>query len=516
MKPWRLILAFVGLVLLALGVRWIHLAELPKQEIWLDAGGCHTPVAVLEPPPDVKAAGSVILLHGLAANRRLMMYLAEDFAGHGLRAYALDLPGHGDSKDAFSFPRAQECATAAVESLAHSGNIDLGKTVVVGHSMGAAIAVHMADRDPVAATIAISPAPMSMPQRMPANLLVFSGSTDIEPLKQSAQDLLAAAQGNRDSADDFTQRRAFHLQLVPHSTHTSLLWDRRVAHQSELWAMQALFPGIPGETLTLNLDLATYQTFGNGRRRLAGGILGLLGIFLLFPLAVTLITAIAGLPRIESPGTHPSAALLLIEGLACSVGTALMLMLGIPLHFFHIYSGDYLASFLLIVAILLLILNFGFAMEYVAFPGRSLAAALVLGFLTFIAFGAWLNWQIDDVWLNLPRWLRFAGLLPVMWIYTFTEEVVLGPPHHGKKRAVRFAVFLTLRFELFLACCFAYYMLANGQVLIVILFLYLALFSVLQRVATDALRVGTGSATSAALFGAILGAWFIASIFPLT
>ncbi len=65
-----------------------------------------------------------------------MMYLAEDFAGHGFRAYAIDLPGHGDSRDAFSFARAQDCATAAVESLIHSGQLDPKTTILLGHSMG--------------------------------------------------------------------------------------------------------------------------------------------------------------------------------------------------------------------------------------------------------------------------------------------------------------------------------------------------------------------------------------------
>jgi hypothetical protein len=78
-KLWQFILAIVGVVFLALGSRWIRVAELPKQESWLDAGGCHTPMTVLDPPADVKPAGSVVLLHGLSANRRLMMYLSEDF-----------------------------------------------------------------------------------------------------------------------------------------------------------------------------------------------------------------------------------------------------------------------------------------------------------------------------------------------------------------------------------------------------------------------------------------------------
>jgi alpha-beta hydrolase superfamily lysophospholipase len=526
MKLWQILLSIIGVVFLALGSRWIRVAELPKQELWLDAGGCHTPMTVLDPPPDVKPAGSVVLLHGLSANRRLMMYLAEDFAGHGFRAYALDLPGHGDSRDAFSFAHAQECATAAIESLIHSGQLDPKNTILLGHSMGGAIALRMADRDPVAATIALSPAPMNTPQRMPANLLVFSASSDLGILKRTAQGLSDAAGGQRTTPEDFVQQRAFELRPLPHSTHTSLLSDRRVAHDSEKWAMQALFPSIAADTLTLNLDLATYETFGQGRRRLAGGILGLVGILLLFPLVVTLAAKFAKSPAatvapdgaaspIESPGNHPSRRFLLGEGALCAMLAVLLLVLGTPLKFLHLYTGAYLASLLLIVGILLLIFNFGFAMEYASLPGKKLAVSAILGFATFLAIGGWLNWQLDDAWLNAPRWLRFAGLLPVTWTYCFAEEVVLGPVHHGLERAVRFAVFLLLRMELFLACTLAWYFFASGQVLIPLLFVYLALFSILQRLATDALRSRIGSATAAALFGAILASWFIASVFPL-
>jgi pimeloyl-ACP methyl ester carboxylesterase len=525
-KLWQFILAIVGVVFLALGSRWIRVAELPKQESWLDAGGCHTPMTVLDPPADVKPAGSVVLLHGLSANRRLMMYLSEDFAGHGFRAYALDLPGHGDSRDAFSFAHAEQCATAAVESLIHGGQLDPKTTVLLGHSMGGAIAIRMADRDPVAATIALSPAPMNAPQRMPANLLVFSASADLGILKRVAQGLSDAAGGQRTAPEDFVQQRAFELRWLPRSTHTSLLSDRRVAHDSESWAMQALFPDIAAETLTLNLDLATYETFGQGRRRLAGGALGFLGALLLFPLVVTLAAKFAvpassaakdgSASQIESPGNHPSTRLLLGETALCAMIGVLLLVLGVPLKFLHLYTGAYLASLLLIVGILLLIFNFGFAMEYASLRIKPLAVAAALGFATFLAIGAWLNWQLDDAWLNAPRWLRFAGLLPVMWIYCFVEEAVLGPVHHGLTRAVRFAVFLLLRAELFLACTLAWYFFASGQVLIPLLFVFLVTFSILQRLATDALRVRTASATAAALFGAILASWFIAGVFPLT
>jgi hypothetical protein len=168
------------------------------------------------------------------------------------------------------------------------------------------------------------------------------------------------------------------------------------------------------------------------------------------------------------------------------------------------------------VGVVFLLLNWKVAAASLSITLMQKIAAAVLGLATILAFGAWLNWQLDDAWLNAPRWLRFAALLPILWIYSYAEEVILGPVQAGKRRALRFAIFLLLRLELWAACAVAAYSLASGQILIVILFTFLLAFSILQRLATDALRLRTGSATAAALFSAILAAWFIAAVFPLT
>jgi pimeloyl-ACP methyl ester carboxylesterase len=518
MRLWELAFAIGGAICLILGSAWIRRGELPRQDFVLDAGGCHTPITVLEPPADVSPAGAAVVLHGLSANRRVMMYLGADLAGHGLRAYMLDLPGHGDSRDTFSFARAQQCVTSAVESLIRSGKIDPRTTILVGHSMGAAIAIRMADRDPVLATIAISPAPMNPPQRMPSNLLVFSAQFVLEPLKKEAKNLEAAAGSDRTAPEDFAQKRAFDLEYVSHATHTSLLLDRRVAHRSELWAMEALFPNIAPETLTLNLDLATYETFGRGRRRLAGAVLGLAGLLMFFPLCATMASRISRSLscRTEPQIPAPSRALVLLEGAVCALAGVLMLTLFIPLKFLHMYTGDYLASLLLICGVLLLVFNRTNARANLSLDLSAQIAAAVLGVATILALGAWLNWQLTDGWLNAPRWLRFIELLPIMWIYFYAEEVVLGPVDTGTRRALRFGVSMLLRLELWAACVLAYYKLASGQVLILLLLTVLAVFPILQRLGTDALRRRTGSATAVALFGAILAAWLIASVLPLT
>jgi hypothetical protein len=280
--------------------------------------------------------------------------------------------------------------------------------------------------------------------------------------------------------------------------------------------MQTLFPNIARETLALNLDLATYETYKQGRRRLAGAVTGFLGLLLLLPLTVSLGAKIAAPPRANVEHAHPPAVLALVEGLVFSFAGVLILKLGTPLKFLHIYAADYLASLLFIVGVLFLALNRTDAAANFSITIRQKIAALVLGFATILAFGAWLNWQITDAWLSAPRWLRFAGLLPILWTYSYAEEVVLGPVQAGKRRVSRFAIFLLLRLELWAACALAAYSLSSGHLLIVILFTFLAAFSILQRLATDAVRLRIGSAAAAALFSAILAAWFIAAVFPLT
>jgi hypothetical protein len=390
--------------------------------------------------------------------------------------------------------------------LIRSDEIDPRRTFLVGHSMGGAIAIRVADREPVAATVALSPAPMPLPQRMPSNLMVFSAQYDLPILKRAAQTLAQAAGGERTDADDFRQARAFHLEVISFSDHTSLLTDPRVFRQAADW-INAVLDG------TGRNHSGPQQSY---RYSNLAPLTGLLALLLLFPFCATAAARVLSPPLTDSSATGPPAPLALVEGVACAMAAVLILTVWVPLSFVDLYTGDYLASLLLIVGVLLLALNWKSARQVLGLHLRSVFVAALLGFAVMLGLGAWLNWQIADLWLNRPRWLRFAGLLPAAWIFCFAEEVMLGPVGKGRPRALRFAVSLALRAELWLACLFAYYALASGQVLILILVVSLALFSILERLASDALRLRTGSATAAAVFGAILAAWFIAAVFPLT
>jgi hypothetical protein len=105
MKLWELALAIGGAICLLLGVAWIRRAELPRKDFVLDAVSCRVPISEFDPPGDVSPAGFAIVLHGLSANRRVMTYLSEDFAGHGLRPYALVTIGNHSHFRARSYAR---------------------------------------------------------------------------------------------------------------------------------------------------------------------------------------------------------------------------------------------------------------------------------------------------------------------------------------------------------------------------------------------------------------------------
>src|SRR5207248_131578 len=73
----------------------------------------------------------------------------------------------------FSAVRAQSCADALVRDLASRKAIIPGRTLLVGHSMGGALATRVAADFSVGGAIAISPAPMHPSPSVASELLLF-------------------------------------------------------------------------------------------------------------------------------------------------------------------------------------------------------------------------------------------------------------------------------------------------------------------------------------------------------
>jgi pimeloyl-ACP methyl ester carboxylesterase len=516
MKRREVVYAALGLVAIALSSWWAAAASRSRQEEVIRTADCNLQMTILGPD---SSPAKAVFFHGLTANRRTLLPLGRSLSPQ-MQVFILDHPGHGDSEQPFSYERAESCSAKAIGWLDKQGRIQLAKTVLIGHSMGAGIAIRLADQFPTAATISISTAmrkpvvqnppslePVEPPRRMPVNLLLINAQYDWPELKEVSRRMVAAAGGERYSAKDFAERRAVRWETIPRATHTSLILDPAVDTAVRSWIERSL----PQETPSLlGLGILEAHVFVP---------LGLAGLFLVFPLVASFLHIA---PRIAQAPTLPSASAWksFVAWLAAALFSVFIQIRFVTLGpVVQMYGGDYLAAVLMLVGLLLLVLRRIWAGQArdLQWDGRAVASAVLLGLATMLAFGAWLNWQVADLWLNGPRWWRFAVLLPLLLPYFLAEEIALGPPpKQWPARAGRFGKFMALRGILWVVMVGSVLVLNSGQVLMALLVVYMAAFSIAQRLGMDAIRLRTGSAAAAAVFGAILAAWFIAAVFPLT
>src|SRR5271155_1749920 len=259
--------ALLGVALIVGGLLLVLPRPYRERTFRIDAGGCRMDTTVIEPAgvasSDVTSTsaassatasrGTVVLLHGLAANRKIMSYLAEGFALQGLRVFVPDLPGHGRTVGPFSAARAEECSENLLHELRSRGMAAPESTILAGHSMGGAIAIRVAARVHVAGVIAFSPAPMRAahgasadvllfdnPPPLPPNTEIISGSLEPQQLTANAQDLL------RPGIDVNS-----HFEIVPWTTHGGILFRPAAVRLARAWTEKvlrldggALFPAV--------------------------------------------------------------------------------------------------------------------------------------------------------------------------------------------------------------------------------------------------------------------------------
>lgn len=518
--------------------------------IRVDANGCQLVTDVIDKGND-QVAGSVVLIHGIAANKKIMGYLADAFAEQGLRVFVPDLPGHGRTPGPFSFARAESCAESLVQQLAVRGMIDSKRTLLAGHSMGAAIAVRVAARVDMAGVIAVSPAPMRGGRGIPADVLPYQNAP---PLRDNTLVIIAAFEpfGIRSGAQSLVAANSATSKylLIPHATHVSVLFDPRVARASEDWA---------AHVLGLRPDAPLPSP-----RPLVGSLLGLAGLLLLAGpfIRETLGARHAGSEELRQdtsgvaidlgatdpssgeraqaevpvlPGAEKSSLLRAFVQIALGSSFAvIVLRFWNPFSFLHLFNGGYFAGFLFFTGLAILATNSKSPREVTNWrymprdgitahkPPRHIAGIvrvlLGAGFAAIalhLLMMGWLDATLSEAWVSASRWARFPVLFVAALAYLLAEELLL----RGKTRLSKFgaiALPLAMRLLAWLALVLAIFVLHSGAILLILLAPYIFLFFVLQSAGANVVRRQTESPLAATLFGAILLAAFCLVIFPVT
>ncbi len=450
-----------------------------------------------------RSQGSVLLFHGISANKKIMSYLARGFAEQGLRVYVPDLPGHGRTPGPFSPARVEQCGETLLRELLARGMINADRTILAGHSMGGAIAERIAARVPVAGLIAISPAPMrashgvtaekllfSNPPDLPPHSLVMVGSLELESMRWNASDLVATR------SDGTT----LYVEILG-ATHVSILFSGVAMRSAQGWSAHVL-------RLPARAALPS-------QRPLIGALGGFLGTLLI---AGPFLRESAGKNRSEEIGAMGAVIgvpRLFLEFAAGSVLIVLLLRFWIPLKAIGLFQGDYLASFLLLFGALLVVMHWSSVRRALTNSTRQLLATGFAGAALLLLATAWFDLTFYEAWLTSAKWMRFPFLLIVLLPYLIAEETLLGPVERGRKWR-RLALALSLRLISWGALMAGVLILHNGEILMGLLSLYMAVFNLIQRSGMDMVRNETGSAAATALFGAILQAGFCLVIFPLT
>jgi hypothetical protein len=300
--------------------------------------------------------------------------------------------------------------------------------------------------------------------------------------------------------------------VIPHSTHVSILFDAQAMSRAQNWAVSVL-------------HLETQPRLPS-RRGLLGFFAGFTGILLL---AGPFLRETLQKKNQETTVSQSSAAArksrVFLEYGIVGLGTVGVLRYIDPLRALHLFEGDYLASFLLILGVVLLVLHWN-SLRNVLGPRTSsgqlthsftftLLAAAFTAFLLHFLVTAWTDLTISEAWLTAARWARFAPILLVLLPYHAAEELLLGPatPDKGWHRLL---TALVLRLIAWGAIVAGVFVLHSGEVLLVLLAPSFILFCVLQACGMKVVREVTASPAAAALFGAILLAGFCLVVFPTT
>lgn len=163
------------------------------------------PLLYLAPKQAQRNVPAVLVAHGFAGSKQLMLGYGHVLARNGYAVMLLDFDGHGSNGYPFQRNDLEDNLNTAWQVLREQPEWDAKHLASVGHSLGTYATLSAAVHNPAsfAATVAIAPVPAPVNFRFPRNLQLQVGQWETEAIKRTARILLRSAdsEGNIPSVD---------------------------------------------------------------------------------------------------------------------------------------------------------------------------------------------------------------------------------------------------------------------------------------------------------------------------
>ncbi|MEP1079418.1 lysophospholipase [Leptolyngbya sp. PL-A3] len=189
-------------------------------------------------PQQAKAVPGVLIAHGFAGSKQLMLSYAHVLAHAGYAVMLWDFDGHGANEARLQRYELQQNLDVALQALLQQPEVDPTRLALLGHSMGSGIAMMASIRAPdrFAATVAVSPTGASVTPQAPRNLQLQAGSGE-GGFVANAQRLLAQAGGEN---QNFAMGQAREFVIIPGVEHITILFSDD-SHQAALRWLNTTF-----------------------------------------------------------------------------------------------------------------------------------------------------------------------------------------------------------------------------------------------------------------------------------
>ena len=477
----RYFLLLVALVLIVLSWWGVAVARSGLVVRSLNRDG--VPLLYVAPQNTEKVPG-VLVAHGYAGSKQLMLGYAQVLAHSGYAVMLWDFSGHAANAAPLGRLSLQQDLDTAYAALNEQPEVDPARLALLGHSMGsgAVMSAGISDVDRFAATVAISPTGAQVTPSAPRNLLLQAGSWEGGFIK-NAQRVLASAGGEN---ENLAQGRGRSLIIIPNAEHITILF-RNVSHQAALRWLNATFGLSPTNSYV-------------DRRMIWYGLHLLAWLILLGAVAPRAEPAIESLVKV-----HPFrrwGGLLLAPFLAS--GALILLSQGVEIQSLGgLQVGGAVGIWLCVAGMIWL----GVLFQLPRPTLRTLGLGMALFVLFWIAFGAmaqvvWLQW-----WL-IPVRLR---LWPVLSLACLPWFLASGIAQQGVGVVKRVAWWFWQSVALVGGFILVLYLLPQLGFIFLLLPLFPPLMAIFSLTATLLDQVWSYALGSSLFFG-----WMIAAAFPLT